>query len=151
MATIGGANWRVTSSGRAAPRAAAGCGPAQWSARFTSGKAIMRTSVRKWERSQNFAGKHGTIYCFHIRGRVLQSWMQFVNPLSRSAEQSCVEIAYAAWRRLGRRGEGDAWRDGLQPAGKLALGQRSVFLLLANGVQTHRSVFIARKAFIANR
>lgn len=62
-----------------APRAA---GPETTMA-FHLGKPIMRTSVGKWERSQNFADKHGTIYCFHIRRRVLRTWMQFVNPLSR--------------------------------------------------------------------
>lgn len=80
-----------------------------------AGEPIMKTSFGKCERSQNFAGKHGTIYCFHIRRRVLRSWMQFVNPLSgeRRASREIARRARAA-------------------AGNLADCQRSVFLLLAN-------------------
>lgn len=77
MATIGGANWGARWSA-AAPRAA----PAR-QCRSTSGAPIMRTSLANCERSQNFPDKHGTIYCFPIRRRVLRTWMQFVNPLSR--------------------------------------------------------------------
>lgn len=119
--------------------------PGAHNARASPGKAIMRMSVGKWERSQNFPGKHGTIYCFHIRRRVLQSWMQFVNPLSRSAAELCGAGTHEGRGRV--RGS----RDVLHPAGNLAVRQRSVFLLLANGEQTHRSVFIARKAFIVDR
>lgn len=93
---------RTEGRGEAAPRAAAASAYNE-RARSTSGKAIMRTSVGEWERSQNFAGKHGTIYCFHIRRRVLGSWMQFVNPLSRvqprlrdSARRGCVAAGAAA-------------------------------------------------------
>ena len=93
MATIGGANWGVTQSDRAAPRAAARQRVTMKALVPTSGKAIMRTSVGKWERSQNFAGKHGTIYCFHIRRRVLGSWVQFVNPLSRVQTRLCGDSA----------------------------------------------------------
>lgn len=84
--------WRSRTArrgGEAAPRAAARQSVTMKTLVPTSGKAIMRTSVGEWERSQNFAGKHGTIYCFHIRRRVLGSWMQFVNPLSRVQTRLC--------------------------------------------------------------